>query len=72
MESSGVANRVNLSERTYARVKDFFQCEHRGKIMTKDKRQVDMYLVEGILPKLADSEEFARRYQVYFQKDPVL
>jgi len=70
MESSGVANRVNISERTYTRVKDFFNCTPRGKIMTKDKREVDMFLVEGILPKLEPPEEFARRYQLYFQKDP--
>jgi class 3 adenylate cyclase len=71
MESSGVANRVNISERTYARVKDFFECEHRGKILTKDKREVDMYLVRGLLPKLAAPEDFARRYQVYFPKPAV-
>jgi class 3 adenylate cyclase len=70
MESSGVPNEVNISERTYARVKDFFTCEFRGKILTKDKREVEMYLVHGILPKLAAPEEFARRYQVYFQKSP--
>jgi adenylate cyclase len=70
MESSGVANRVNISERTHARVKDFFACEHRGKILTKDKREVDMYLVEGVLPKLVVAEEFDRRYQVYFEKKP--
>src|ERR1700735_677330 len=68
MESSGVPNRVNISDRTHARVKDFFTCEHRGKIPTKDSREVEMYLVQGILPKLAASEKFARRYQVYFQK----
>ncbi len=70
MESSGVANRVNISERTYSRVKDFFECEPRGKILTKDKREVDMYLVKGILPRLAVPAEFARRYDVYFQKSP--
>jgi len=70
MESSGVANRVNISERTHARVKDFFECEYRGKILTKDKREVDMYLVKGILPRLASPEEFARRYHVYFEKSP--
>jgi adenylate cyclase len=70
MESSGVPNRVNISERTYARVKDFFECEHRGKILTKDKREVDMYLVQGVSPRLAAPEEFARRYNVYFQKSP--
>ena len=71
MESSGVPNRVNISERTHARVKDFFACEYRGKILTKDKREVDMYLVEGVLPKLAAPEDFARRYELYFQKKPV-
>jgi class 3 adenylate cyclase len=70
MESSGVPNRVNISERTHARVKDFFDCEHRGKILTKDKREVDMYLVQGIPARLASPDEFARRYQVYFQSSP--
>ncbi|HWE49015.1 MAG TPA: adenylate/guanylate cyclase domain-containing protein [Bryobacteraceae bacterium] len=70
MESSGVPNRVNVSERTYTRVKDFFNCEYRGKIMTKDKREVDMYLVQGVLAKLGSQDEFTRRYQIYFQKDP--
>ncbi|GEM_PF-1551367 len=76
LESGGVPNRINISERTYSRVKDFFDCEHRGKVLTKDKKEVDMYFVNGILPALQDdSDEFAppaflRRYQLYFQKDP--
>jgi class 3 adenylate cyclase len=70
MESSGVPNRVNISDRTWSRVKDFFECEHRGRIQTKDKREVDMYLVEGLLPRLSSPEEFSRRYDVYFQKKP--
>lgn len=76
MESSGQANRINLSERTYSRVKDFFDCEYRGKVQTKDKRDLDMYFVNGILPALLDGSDtllppaFARRYNIYFQKDP--
>ncbi len=76
IESSGQANRINLSERTYSRVKDFFECEHRGKVLTKERRELDMYFVNGILPGLmGDSSEvvppaFLRRYNVYFQKDP--
>jgi class 3 adenylate cyclase len=76
MESSGQANRVNLSERTYSRVKDFFECEYRGKVLTKEKREVDMYFVNGILPSLLNGSSeiippaFVRRYNVYFQKDP--
>lgn len=72
MESSGVPNRINISERTYSRVKDFFACQARGKILTKDKREVDMFLVEGMLPALAAPGEFGRRYELYFHKSPPL
>jgi len=76
MESAGAADRINISERTYARIKDFFECEYRGKVHTKEKREVDMYFVNGILPALMDDSgvtpppAFARRYRTYFEKDP--
>ena len=78
MESSGQANRINLSERTHSRIKDFFECEYRGKVLTKEKRELDMYFANGILPSLinggASTEipppAFLRRYKVYFQKEP--
>ena len=76
MESSGEANQINLSERTYSRVKDFFTCKYRGKVLTKEKRELDMYFAEGILPALLNSSEeipppaFVKRYNIYFQKDP--
>jgi class 3 adenylate cyclase len=76
MESSGAANQINISERTYSRVKDFIQCRYRGRILTKDKREVDMYFAEGILPELTDDPTlfpgpaFLRRYRIYFQKEP--
>jgi len=76
MESSGAPNRINLSERTHARVKDFFECEHRGKVQTKDKREVDMYFANGILPSLLDPSgtlpppAFVRRYKTYFEREP--
>jgi len=73
MESSGAAGTINISERTYARVKDFFLCEHRGKVMTKDKREVDMYFVRGVQPSLYSEGSFAafaRRYRLYFSEEP--
>ena len=76
MEASGQANRINLSERTYSRVKDFFDCEYRGKVLTKEKRELDMYFANGLLPSLVNGSSecpppaFVRRYNVYFQKDP--
>ncbi len=45
MESSGEIGKVNISESTYALVKDQFQCTHRGKIQAKGKGEIDMYFV---------------------------
>jgi class 3 adenylate cyclase len=76
MESSGAANRINLSERTHSRVKDFIACEHRGKVLTKEGRGVDMYFADGVLAELNDDPSqspapaFLRRYRTYFQKVP--
>ena len=47
MESSGEAGKVNISESTYALVKDKFTCTHRGKIQVKNKGEIDMYFVEA-------------------------
>jgi class 3 adenylate cyclase/HAMP domain-containing protein len=74
MESSGAENRINISRQTYSRVKDFFACEARGAIMTKDRLSHEMYFVDRLLPALAGSGNpptpFCRRYGIYFQKQP--
>ncbi len=49
MESSGEVGKVNISEATYALVKDSFQCTHRGEIEAKSKGKIAMYFVEKIL-----------------------
>ncbi len=46
MESSGEVGKVNISEATYALIKDKFQCTHRGAIDAKNKGKVEMYFVE--------------------------
>jgi CheY-like chemotaxis protein len=74
MESSGEANRVNVSDRTWSRIKDFMRCTPRGQVRTKDGREVDMFFVDGPHEKLMTGgtthpEAFARRYKIYFQKD---
>jgi hypothetical protein len=44
--------------------------------MTKDKLEHEMFFVRGVLPSLLDEEKrtppspFARRYGIYFQKQP--
>ncbi len=57
MESSGQPGRINISGETYEKVKRFFECEYRGQIQAKNKGQVDMYFIEGLLPHLRDSED---------------
>lgn len=47
MESSGEADRINISGSTYALVKDKFRCEYRGKVSAKNKGNIDMYFVEA-------------------------
>jgi class 3 adenylate cyclase/TolA-binding protein len=46
MEQSSEAGKINISETTYALVKDKFTCTHRGKVAAKGKGEVDMYFVE--------------------------
>lgn len=65
IESSGHPDRINLSASTYARVKDFFECEPRGKVRTKEGREFDMYFALRPLDSLAPAA-FAARYQSYF------
>ncbi|MCU0447325.1 MAG: adenylate/guanylate cyclase domain-containing protein [Microscillaceae bacterium] len=45
MESSGEAGKVNISQTTYALVKDDFDCTFRGKIQAKNKGEIEMYFV---------------------------
>jgi class 3 adenylate cyclase len=46
MESSGEPGKVNISSSTYEKVKDEFDCTHRGRISAKGKGEIDMYFVE--------------------------
>ena len=61
MESSGEAGKINISGTTYEFVKDFFTCEHRGKMPVKYKGELDMYFVTGIIPELRDKEDKPNR-----------
>jgi adenylate cyclase len=48
MESSGSPGKVNISGATYEMVKEYFECEYRGKIQAKNKGEIDMYFVNSI------------------------
>ncbi|MES2779677.1 MAG: adenylate/guanylate cyclase domain-containing protein [Bacteroidota bacterium] len=48
MESSSEVGKVNISTSTYELIKHEFICAHRGKVVAKNKGEVDMYFVEGL------------------------
>jgi PAS domain S-box-containing protein len=48
MEQSGHVGMVNVSGVTYSYVKDFFDCDYRGKIETKNLGKIDMYFINRI------------------------
>ena len=55
MESHGEVGRVNVSEETYRHVKEFFVCENRGMMNVKNKGEMEMYFVNGILEELSEN-----------------
>ncbi|HNM05776.1 MAG TPA: adenylate/guanylate cyclase domain-containing protein, partial [Leptospiraceae bacterium] len=57
MESSGYPGRINISGTTYEYVKDFFDCEYRGRINAKNKGEVDMYFVLNLKKELRVSDD---------------
>jgi len=50
MEQSGHVGMVNISGVTYECIRDFFDCNYRGKIETKNMGKIDMYFVNRIKP----------------------
>ncbi|WP_415583337.1 adenylate/guanylate cyclase domain-containing protein [Flavobacterium frigoris] len=48
MESNSEEGRINISENTYALIKDSFACEYRGEIEVKNIGRMKMYFVNEI------------------------
>jgi len=75
LESSGVAGRINISGATYEQVKEFFDCEYRGKISAKHKGEIDMYFVNAVLPSFAQEsgepkQRFLELYNMLNDRSP--
>ena len=47
MEQNSKNGKINISESTYQLIKNDFKCEHRGKIVAKNKGEIGMYFVDG-------------------------
>ncbi len=46
MENSSKGGEINISGSTYELIKDYFNCEYRGKMTVKGKGETDMYFVK--------------------------
>ncbi len=51
LETADEPGRINISGQTYNRIRDYFECEHRGNIMVKNRGQIDMYFVNRLRPE---------------------
>ena len=74
MESSGEAGKINISGTTFEFIKEFFDCEYRGKMPVKYKGEIEMYFVKGIIPELCDenggpNRKFIVRMQIIKLQD---
>jgi len=49
MESSSQPGEINMSEVTYELVKDHFDCHSRGKIVAKNKGEIEMYFLKEVI-----------------------
>ncbi|MDH5413601.1 MAG: adenylate/guanylate cyclase domain-containing protein, partial [Flavobacteriaceae bacterium] len=48
--------KINISENTYALIKDDFECVYRGEIEAKNRGKLKMYFVNGPKTSLATKE----------------
>lgn len=71
MEQNAEVSFINISETTYQKVKDYFECEARGEIEAKNMGSVPMYNLKRIKPELSEDEEgfmpnraFIRKYNL--------
>ena len=77
MEASGVAGRVNMSERTLSLTRGLIDREARGNIRIKEGREMPMFLAESPARELLGGElengipvRFAARYREEFGEEP--
>lgn len=57
IESACVPGMVNVSATTYEIIKDYFECEQRGKILAKHKGHIEMYFVHRIKPEFSENHD---------------
>ena len=57
MEMFGQPGKVTITGATYQFIEPYFECRYSGKIETKNKEMIEMYVVERIKPELSKKGE---------------
>lgn len=57
VQDQGKSGKVNISEKTYAFIKPYFNCTSRGGILTKNVGVINMYFVDSIKEELSINGE---------------
>ncbi len=76
-QSSGSPNRVNMSSRTHELVKEFIDCEARGRVRIKEGRLIEMFFAQQVRPELLDGDSsgmpkrFSELYHRKFGQSPL-
>lgn len=48
MQQQGDEGRINISEETYNQIKDYFDCEYKGRVALKNSTEMNMYYVNRL------------------------
>jgi predicted metal-dependent HD superfamily phosphohydrolase len=67
METSAEQGMINVSGATYEYIKDYFECEYRGKLPVKNKGAIDMYYVKNIKKGLYTGQDNQTPSRKFFE-----
>lgn len=59
METNCESGKINVSENTYEKIKENFDCEYRGEIQAKNKGRLKMYYAQTIKNKNIITNQFS-------------
>jgi class 3 adenylate cyclase/predicted metal-dependent HD superfamily phosphohydrolase len=57
MEMLGEPGKVTITGNTFQHIEPYFECDYKGKALTKSRTKVDMYVVQRIKPELSVNGE---------------
>lgn len=72
MESSSEPGEINITSDTYEKIKDYFECEYRGKMPVKYKGEIDMYFVKRLRPEYSEGGSLYRPNTAMLQQIQLL